>query len=45
MDRNTRRKRLKIKALRLFQNGAILSSFEDRQRTGGKGKRLGKSTE
>jgi hypothetical protein len=28
MGRNTRRKRLKIKVLGVFQNGAILPSFE-----------------
>ncbi len=45
MDRNTHHKRLKIKALGLFQNGAVLPSFGHGQRIGGKGKRLGKSTE
>jgi hypothetical protein len=28
MDENTRRKRLKIKELMLFQNGPVLPSFE-----------------
>lgn len=41
IDANTRHKRLTIKALALFQNGAILSSVGHRQHIGGKGKRLG----
>jgi hypothetical protein len=43
MEGNTRRKQLKVKALGLFQNGAILPSFGHRQGTGGKGKRLGQT--
>jgi hypothetical protein len=43
IEDNTRRKRLKIKMLMLFQNGGILPSFGHRQRIGGKGKRLGQT--
>jgi hypothetical protein len=39
---DTRRKRLKTKALSSFQNGAILPYCGHRQGIGAKGKRLGK---
>jgi hypothetical protein len=44
IDGNIRRKRLKLKALGLFQNGALLPSFGHGQRIGGKGKRLGQTS-
>jgi hypothetical protein len=43
IDSNIRRKRLKLKVLGLFQNGALLPSFGHGQRIGGKGKRLGQT--
>jgi hypothetical protein len=42
IDVTSCRKRLKTKAVSLFQNGAFLPSFGDGQHIGAKGKRLGK---